>query len=144
MKASVNKKTFYIMMVALGAALIVAAILLNIYSGEEWKRVGGVSIGLGAALVSIFSAHLYNLYTAAKHPETYRKKTIEVNDERNTAIRDKAWAKANNLFIWILVATIFVFILLDAELYVTGTLAGLVVVNSILFGVFYDYFSKRL
>ena len=144
MKLINNKKGMYITIIIIGAALIIAGALLNIFKGEELKSLSGVCIGLGAVLVSLFSGKLYVYRIGLKHPEIQRKKDIEVNDERNTIIRDKAGAKANNIFVWLIFAAVMVFILFDVELYISLVLAVLIVINSVLSSVYYYYYNKRL
>ncbi len=139
-----NKKMIYISLIILGAALVITAVLLNIFRGDELKSLGGVCIGLGVVLITLPASQLYVQHAEKKHPDIFRKKNIEVNDERNTVIRDKAGAKVNNIFIWLLFAAILVFILLDVELYITLVLAGLIVINGLINAFYFNYYNKRL
>jgi hypothetical protein len=144
MNVKTNNKSFDILMIILGAALVLTAILLGAFKLENLKAVGGVCIGLGVVLISIFSSHLYLRHVETKHPEILRKKNIEVNDERNTTIRGKAAVKVNNIFIWMLFAAILVFILLDVELYITLVLACLIAANGVLNAFFINHYNKQL
>jgi hypothetical protein len=144
MNVKTNKKPFSILMIILGAALVLTAILLGAFGMENLKAVGGVCIGLGVVLITIFGGQLFSIHAERKHPEIYRKKNIEVNDERNTTIRGKAAVKVNNIFLWMLFAAILVFILLDVELYITLVLACLIAGNGVLNAVYINHYNKQL
>jgi len=144
MNVKTNNKSLNILMIILGAALVLTAILLGAFGMENLKALGGVCIGLGVVLITTFGGQIYGMYAERKHPEIFRKKNIEVNDERNTTIRGKAAVKVNNIFIWMLFAAILVFILLDVELYITLVLACLIAGNGVLNAVFINHYNKQL
>ena len=94
---------------------------INIVINVVWLVVGGVLIGLAAAgkidsfwngmgsgLLIVGIIHLLRMYRLNKN-ESYREKIeIEVNDERNCFLRNKAWAWSGYLFIILsAVASIF-------------------------------------
>jgi drug/metabolite transporter (DMT)-like permease len=137
-----SKKPLYILVITLGAALIIAGVLINVFKGDELKNVVGLLLGIGAVIVSLTLASLLESRFRKKYPEIQRKKDIEVNDERNTIIREKSWARVNT--IWLLFAVVLVFIALDVELYITLVLSCLMVVNGILYAFIFNYYNKRL
>lgn len=136
---------YKLLVFTIGIVAAVALIIMGIISkGEELKNLSGVCIGVGSALFALSVANFITYMAERKHPEVMRKKNIEVNDERNTIIRDKAGAKTNNLVMWLIFVVLLVFILLDVELYVTLTMAGVVLINGILNVVYINYFNKKL
>ncbi len=139
-----NKKPLYILVITLGAALIIAGVLINVFKGDELKNLVGLLLGIGAVIVSLTLASVLEYRFRKKYPDIQRKKDIEVNDERNTIIREKSWARVNTIFIWLLFAVIMVFIALDVELYITLVLSCLIVVNGILYAFIFNYYNKRL
>lgn len=137
-----TKQLLYILGIVAGIALVIAG---GFFKDAEIKGLMGVCVGVGAGLIGMFIANLVTLRIEQKHPEAFTKKNIEVNDERNTIIRDKAGAKANSIIMMIIVpiATL-VFVLIDVELYVTLTMVGLIILNGILYTGYFNYFNKRL
>ncbi len=141
MKLIKNKGFLFILGIAVGVALI---ILGGILKGEELNSLASVCIGIGAGLFGMFTANLINYRIELKHPEALRKKNIEVNDERNTIIRDKAGTKTNKILMGLICIATLVFALLNVELYITLTMVGLILLEGILYVVYINYFSKRL
>ena len=139
-----NRRKLFLLIAGsiIGVALIVTGVWL--LKGEEMKSLSGICIGLGAAALANVAGYLINCNKSIKHPEMFRKKRIKTNDERNTIIRDKATAKSHNILLWLMFAAILVFIFFNAELYITLSLAGLIVVQFITYLAYFNYFSKRM
>ncbi len=135
------KQALYILGMAAGITLfIISGILL----GYESKVVSGICAGLGAGLFSYSLSSFVNRWIEAKHPGAARKKKIEVNDERNITIKDKAGARTQMISLYVICLVAFIFTLLNAELYVMLSLGGLILLNAALYGVYVNYYSKRL
>lgn len=89
----------YIIYVFLGIGLICLG-----YTGvldEFWS-------GMGSALMIIGVLRLFRIYRYSKQVNYREKVDIEMNDERNRFIRNKAWAWAGYLFILIMGVTVIV------------------------------------
>ena len=141
MKLFNGKSWLYILGILAGMALAVGGGFLR---DEELKALSGVCIGVGAGLFGMSVANLVTYRMRASHPEVFAKKDIEVNDERNTIVRDKAGAKVNGILMIILAVITLVFVLLDVELYVSLTLAGLILLQGVLYTAYFSYFNNRL
>jgi hypothetical protein len=122
-----TKQLLYILGIAAGIALVIAGIF---FKDAELKGLMGVCVGVGAGLIGMFIANLVTLRIERKHPEAFIRKNIDVNDERNTVIRDKAGAKSNSIIMLAIMPILtLVFILVDTELYVILTMASLILLN---------------
>lgn len=73
-----------------------------------------------------------------------RQKNIDVNDERNILIKEKAGARNNLILFYVTILITAIFAFLQVEIYVTITMAGLLLLNGILYVVHVNYFNKRL
>jgi hypothetical protein len=137
-----TKQLLYILGIAAGIALVIAGIF---FKDAELKGLMGVCVGVGAGLIGMFIANLVTLRIEQKHPEAFIKKNIDVNDERNTVIRDKAGAKSNSIIMLAIMPILtLVFILVDTELYVILTMAGLILLNIALYIGYANYYNNRL
>lgn len=123
--------------------IIVAAALL-IAGGFLEGEVSAVLIGLGAALFGLTVANCISFVAERKYPHLKRTKNIEVNDERNITIREKAGAKTNTLVMWVMFIVMLIMLILKVELYVILAMSGIVLLNGILNLVYTNYYSKRL
>jgi hypothetical protein len=137
-----TKQLLYIIGIFTGIALVVVGIVFK----DVWpKGLIGVSVGAGAGLMAMFIVSLITLRMEIRNPESFIKKNIEANDERNTIIRDKAKAKSNNIIMLAIMPILtLVFILVDAELYVVLAMIGLILLNTALYIVYFNYYKKRL
>lgn len=97
----------YIVYLVLGAALMVLGVLDIVDS--FWSGMGGALIAMGVVRMIQFLRYNKN--------ESYREKwDVEVQDERNHFIRNKAWAWAGYLFVLIAAVCAIVFKLLGQDL----------------------------
>jgi archaellum biogenesis protein FlaJ (TadC family) len=136
-----TKQLMYILGIIAGIALVIAGAF---FKDSELKGLMGVCIGAGAGLIGMFIANLITLRIETKHPEAFVQKNIEVKDERNTMIRDKAGAKVNIVMLAILPILTLIFVLIDTELYVILTMVGLILLNPVLYIVYSNYYNKRM
>jgi hypothetical protein len=136
-----KKAVLYGLGIGLGIALALAGMF---FKDEAQKTLSGVCIGLGAGLFGMFVANLVTLLIESRHPETARAKNIETNDERNTAIRDKAGSKANKALALVLPVITIVFVFLQVDLAVTLIMCALILLQASL-GIYYTgYYNKRM
>ena len=97
----------YIIYIIFGAVLMVLGVLEVVDS--FWSGMGGALIAMGAVRVIQFLRY--------KKDESYRENMeIEMKDERNHFIRNKAWAWAGYLFVLITAISTIVLKLLGQDL----------------------------
>lgn len=140
-----TKKTLYTGMIALGVVLVVVwLVAMLVFRTVEFTAIGGLGGGLIVLVLLLIFYNLYFNYKAKKHPEAYRKSIIEVKDERNIILWEKALAHANLVMCSVFVAVSLPFYLIGAEWYVIVIPWGLFAINYILFVAYYNYYKKRL
>lgn len=112
-----GKKTLYIAFIIIGLCFAAAALIL-------WETIsnslGGALMGSGSGMAAIGLTQLLMLRLDAKDPAQARRKEIEVNDERNVAIRRRAKALSGDVLQWAVIAAAWVSLGFDAPLWVTA------------------------
>ena len=111
-----GKKTLYIAFIVIGLCFAAAALIL-------WDAIssslGGALMGSGSGMAAIGLTQLLMLCLDTKDPAQARRKEIEVNDERNVAIRRRAKALSGDVLQWVVIAASWVSLGFDAPLWVT-------------------------
>ncbi|MBE6023880.1 MAG: hypothetical protein E7231_11745 [Cellulosilyticum sp.] len=124
-----KKKSFYVMTLMIGIALLCLSFL---FRGEELKAISGVLIGLGAGLFGMSIANLWMKRFEEKNPDIMKDNEIEFKDERNTIIRYRAKAKAGEIIQWFIVGIAYLLIIIDAPLWtILITIGGFVLYHII-------------
>ncbi len=124
-----KKKSFYVMTLMIGIALLGSSFLLR---GEGLKTISGVLIGIGAGLFGMSIANLWMKGFEEKNPEIMKDNEIEFKDERNTMIRNRAKAKAGDIIQWFIMGIAYLLIAIDAPLWmILITVGGFVLYNFI-------------
>lgn len=134
-----RKKTFYIGTLVFAACLIVTALLLFRFTGDELKSLGGTCIGIGSGLFATSIVSLLKKRMEEKNPEMRRQNEIDYNDERNALIRYRAKAKAADIMQWFIIGVAFITIIADAPLWVTLALTGVYA----LYGIIMLYYTGK-
>ncbi len=122
------------------ALLILGGYLLTIDS----KYAGAALIGIGAILFGQPFGTIFKELILHSSSKIRREYKIEQKDERNTAIREKAGAITFNIIQYLLLGITLVFIILDVEVYLIASIAGLLILNKLIYGYFLYYYNKRL
>ena len=111
-----GKKTLYIALIVIGLCFAAASLIL-------WEAIpnslGGTLMGSGSGMAAIGLTRLLMLRLETKDPAQARRKEIEVNDERNVAIRRRAKALSGDVLQWVVIAASWVSLGFDAPLWVT-------------------------
>lgn len=112
-----GKKTLYIALIIVGLCLAGASLI-------SWRldlpgSVGGTLMGSGSGMAAIGLTLLLMLHLDQKDPAQARRKEIEVNDERNVAIRRRAKALSGDVLQWAVIVAAWVSLGFDAPLWVT-------------------------
>ncbi len=97
----------YILLVIIGITLIVLGCTNTIDS--FWS-------GMGSALILVSALRLFNLYRYNSSAEYKERVEIELSDERNKFIRNKAWAWTGYLFVIIVSIAVIVLRIMGHEL----------------------------
>ena len=136
-----KKKSFYVILLILGIIMISVSL---IFHSDTYKNILGLSLGIGAGLFGMSIAQLYNKHAVEKNPEIAKRTEIELNDERNIAIRDRAKAKAGDITHWLTIIISFLTILIDAPLWVTLAIVIFFLLYDILGIIFVCKYQKEM
>lgn len=134
-----RKRFFFVLLMISG--IILFLISLFVFTTDEMKAYSGLSIGLGAACFGLGIGWFIQSWgiSAKRFEQIERQKTIEVNDERNTRIRERTGYMVTRVMNYILSAFIVVITLLGAEPGIIFMAIGMLVIELALV----IYFSNR-
>lgn len=132
----------YIMAVISGASLLILGKF--VIKGEELKMLAGLCYGFGSACFALGLGYLTEslIIPKSKKEEILRKKAIEVNDERNLRIKEKAGAKINQVVFYLLCILILILGFIGADFIVILMVAAILVIELILLIVLTNHYSK--
>ena len=137
-------KWYYLILAVAGfTALCLGKFVL---SGEDVKQISGFCIGLGAAAFVLGIGNFIGGIVIAKTgtEETLRQKNIEVNDERNTRIREKVGAKINQIMVYTFNVIILLLAFMGADLWILFMMIALIMAQLVLAVALTQYYSKRM
>ena len=139
-----GKKTLCITQTILGSLLLVIGFF--VLTEESTKMLSGLCIGFGAAMLVLGIGSLAYLFMvpAAKDEMIQRKKTIEVNDERNTSIKEKTGYMVAKTMTYVLLVFILALIFIGADKMVLFMAGALIVIQFVLAVVFSNYYARHI
>ena len=129
-----------------GLVIGIVLILLAVFVFTGSTTLNGACYGIGAALIALSAGFLIgkSIIKSAETPESLKVQAVEVNDERNIRIRERAGWNTTRIFTPILCFLTLASALIGVELYVTLTACGLVVLLAGLSIGSQIYYDKRL
>ncbi|WP_411677300.1 hypothetical protein [Caproicibacter sp.] len=140
-----KRRQVWLLWLALAGGALIAAGVFG-FTAESQKTISGFCIGIGAAAAALgvgwFADSL--LVSAAETEEVKKFKRVQVEDERNVRIREKAGAKTAKYMNYVLDIFVFILGVMGAAPYLILTAAGLIAVELILFVSFSNYYSKKM
>lgn len=120
-----RKDTLYIVAGAL--LLLAAALLLHLAPAQEQpflRVLPFLCLGVGAGLLGQGAGQLLQRKALQGNPELARQQQIEVEDERNIQLAQRAKAKAFDLMIFVFGALLLAFALMQVDLTAILLLVG--------------------
>jgi hypothetical protein len=129
----------------MSAALAAAGIILlglGVFTSDG--AVAGYCFGLGAAAAALGVGYLVqiSLLSKEKRDEIDRKKRIEVEDERNVSIRNRAGSAVNSVTTYALCVLIIGASLLGADVAVVLALVALMLARFVLLVAFHGHYAR--
>lgn len=141
-----NKKKMWINLVLAIVGAVVIYIGAFVLDSDSVKMISGLCLGLGAVLLGFGINGVYRsfIYSKVEDGKIRRRKNIEVNDERNVRIRDKAGAKSNHIMVYVI--TVFVLMLgfMNAPKLIIILAASLLVIQMVLAIFLSNYYAKKM
>lgn len=136
-----KKKSIYVFLLVAAFVMLVISVFLQ---GEKLKPISGVLIGLGAGLVGLSVSNLLRIRLEQKNPKIAKQNEIEFQDERNTMIRYKSKAKAGDISQWLILCISFVTILARMKLWLTLSIIGIFLLQSVIELYYASKYSKQM
>ena len=122
-------KGLYIAFIVLGLCFFAASLILG--EAIPYSLVTTL-MGSGSGMVAIGLTQLLMLRLDTMDPAQVRRKEIEVNDERNVAIRRRAKALSGDALQWVVMVAAWVSLACGAPLWVTLGMTAVFVLKSVL------------
>lgn len=137
-----KKKTFYIILMIIGVILIAFSFVFA--NNEDYKTLNGAFLGIGAGGIGLSVSNLLMIFWYDKHPNELKLAEIDVHDERNEIIRNKAKAKCSDIIQWTVMAVAWITIFADFPLWSTLLLVAVFLFKNILELILMNQYNKEM
>lgn len=140
-KKKINKNVY----LALGIiGCVLALIAKYALDTSTEKTLSAVLIGIGTGLLGFGIAKWLVALWGERNPELMRANEIEMKDERNQMIRNKAQAVSGEILHWLMIAGAWVGIITNAQIWMILLFVGLFILKTILDFVFMAKYQKKM
>ena len=133
-----KKSMFYI------SAIIISVIMIILSQFVELNSHSGILLGTGAGVFGANIAKLYFISLEKKNPDIIKENEIELKDERNVLILQKAKAKSADITQWLIMLVAYLEILVNAPLWITLVTIGIFVLYNIIQIYYVNKFNKEM
>lgn len=140
-------KTKKIILLALVLILGLGSIYVAIFVVKDThKSIAGIMLGIGAAASALSLGGLIQNIFVPKSvlQQQKQQKEIEVNDERNIRIREKAGLVISRIMFYMIIVVLWVFVFMDVAMWIILLMTGILVVYIVMLIVLTNYYSKRM
>ncbi len=134
-------KVFLALSILGAAAGITAVLFLRDVLTALWS---GIIMGAGFGLFGFGVAKFAFSRWEEKDPEIMRINEVEINDERNVAIRRRAKAVSGDILQWLVMAGAWVTIIMGAKLWITLLLIGVFILKTAVELLFIAYYQRKM
>ena len=133
-----KKSMFYI------SGIIISVIMIILSQFVELNSHSGILLGTGAGVLGANIAKLYFINLEKKNPDIIKENEIELKDERNVLILQKAKAKSADITQWLIMLVAYLEILVNAPLWITLVTIGIFVLYNIIQIYYVNKFNKEM
>ncbi len=126
---------FYLLLLAAGVILL----LIGLFNNQP--LVTGLSVGIGTIMIGAAASLIAPILT--NHTSTEEELRIEIADERNKAIREKAAWQSGNIIIPFMGVSALILALTE-EIVGACVIAGIIFVYSVCILFFSYYYNKKI
>ena len=133
-----RKSTFYVM------AITISVIMIILSQFVELNSHSGILLGTGAGVIGASIAKLYSINLEKKNPDMIKENEIELQDERNVLIRQRAKAKSADITQWLIMIIAYLEIFVNAPLWITLVTIGIFVLYNIIQIYYVNKFNKEM
>jgi uncharacterized membrane protein len=139
-----HKRFFFVLLMLIGGGLFFMSQF--VFISGEMKAYSGLSIGLGAACSGLgIGWFIQSMVVSAKQFEQIeRQKRIDVNDERNTRIRERTGYMVTRVMNYVLSVFIVLITLLGANRTIIFLAVGMLVIELGLVIYFSNRYAKMM
>ena len=133
-----KKSMFYI------TAIIISVIMIIGSQFVELNSHAGILLGTGAGVLGANIAKLYSINLEKKNPDIVKENEIELKDERNILIRQRAKAKSADIIQWLIMLIAYLEIFINAPLWIILVTIGIFVLYNIIQIYYINKFNKEM
>lgn len=133
-----KKSTFYVM------AITISVIMIILSQFVELNSHSGILLGTGAGVIGASIAKLYSINLEKKNPDMIKENEIELQDERNVLIRQRAKAKSADITQWLIMIIAYLEIFVNAPLWIILLTVGIFVLYNIIQIYYINKFNKEM
>ena len=133
-----KKSTFYVM------AITISVIMIILSQFVELNSHSGILLGTGAGVIGASIAKLYFISLEKKNPDMIKENEIELQDERNVLIRQRAKAKSADITQWLIMLIAYLEIFVNAPLWIILLTVGIFVLYNIIQIYYINKFNKEM
>ena len=133
-----KKSMFYI------TAIIISIIMIIVSQFVELNSHSGILLGTGAGVLGANIAKLYFISLEKKNPDIIKENEIELKDERNILIRQRAKAKSADIIQWLIMLIAYLEIFVNAPLWIILVTIGIFVLYNIIQIYYINKFNKEM
>lgn len=133
-----KKSTFYVM------AITISVIMIILSQFVELNSHSGILLGTGAGVIGASIAKLYTINLEKKNPDMIKENEIELQDERNVLILQRAKAKSADITQWLIMIIAYLEIFVNAPLWIILLTVGIFVLYNIIQIYYINKFNKEM
>ena len=133
-----KKSKFYVM------AITISVIMIILSQFVELNSHSGILLGTGAGAIGASIAKLYSINLEKKNPDMIKENEIELQDERNVLIRQRAKAKSADITQWLIMVIAYLEIFVNAPLWIILLTVGIFVLYNIIQIYYVNKFNKEM
>ena len=133
-----KKSMFYIMAITISVLMIILSQFVELNSHS------GILLGTGAGVIGASIAKLYTINLEKKNPDMIKENEIELQDERNVLIRQRAKAKSADITQWLIMMIAYLEIFVNAPLWIILLTVGIFVLYNIIQIYYINKFNKEM
>lgn len=134
----------YTVLAMVGAVLIFIGAFVLV--DENVKVFSGYCYGLGAAGLCLGIGNIVStlIISGTENDEVLRRKAVEVSDERNMRIREKAGAKTNQIMVYAITAVIVILGLTGADMGMILLVSSFLLLELVMVISLTHHYSERM
>ena len=133
-----RKSTFYVM------AITISVIMIILSQFVELNSHSGILLGTGAGVIGASIAKLYFINLEKKNPDIAKENEIELQDERNILILQRAKAKSADITQWLIMIIAYLEIFVNAPLWIILLTVGIFVLYNIIQIYYINKFNNEM